>query len=153
MTAEGASSQSGPARARGWRAVRRLSSRTSLRTKLITALITLVILALAAISFAGISILRGYLIGQTDNTLRSETIEQLGVHAVNDSLNGNGCGGTGVGLANSKYAVWWIPPAAPSSRLCSRWPEGSAHHALAMAAARPCRLSRPSNRGSSRIPA
>jgi two-component system, OmpR family, sensor kinase len=109
MTAEGASSQNGPARARGWRAVRRLSSRTSLRTKLITALITLVILALAAISFAGISILRGYLIGQTDNTLRSETIEQLGVHAVNDSLNGNGCGGTGVGLANSKYAVWWIP--------------------------------------------
>ena len=86
-----------------------MSSRTSLRTKLITALITLVILALAAISFAGISILRGYLIGQTDNTLRSETIEQLGVHAVNDSLNGNGCGGTGVGLANSKYAVWWIP--------------------------------------------
>jgi two-component system OmpR family sensor kinase len=109
MTAEGASSQSGPARAPGWRAVRRLSSRTSLRTKLITALITLVILALAAISFAGISILRGYLIGQTDNTLRSETIEQLGVHAVNDSLNGNGCGGTGVGLANSKYSVWWIP--------------------------------------------
>ena len=87
MTAEGASSQSGPARARGWRAVRRLSSRTSLRTKLITALITLVILALAAISFAGISILRGYLIGQTDNTLRSAGIEQLGVHAVSDSLN------------------------------------------------------------------
>ena len=109
MTAEGASSQGGPARARAWRSVRRLSSRTSLRTKLVTALITLVILALAAISCAGISILRGYLIGQTDNTLRSAGIEQLGVHAVSDSLNGNGCGGSGVELANSKWAVWWIP--------------------------------------------
>jgi two-component system, OmpR family, sensor kinase len=109
MTAEGAISQSGPAGTRAWRSVRRLSSRTSLRTKLITALITLVILALAAISCVGISILRGYLIGQTDNTLRSAGIEQLGVRAVNDSLNGNGCGASGTALANSKYGVWWIP--------------------------------------------
>ena len=109
MTAEGASSQDGPTRARAWQAVRRLSSRTSLRTKLITALITLVILALAAISCAGISILRGYLIGQTDTTLRGQGLEQLAVHAVNDSLSNNGCGGSGVELANSKYAVWWIP--------------------------------------------
>ena len=80
MTAEGASSQSGPARARGWRAVRRLSSRTSLRTKLITALITLVILALAAISFAGISILRDYLLGQTYNSLQdNEHVSQEAV--------------------------------------------------------------------------
>ena len=31
------------------------------------------------------------------------------MHAVNDSLSNNGCGGSGVELANSKYAVWWIP--------------------------------------------
>ncbi len=109
MTAEGASSQVGPARVRGWQAVHRLSSRTSLRTKLITALITLVILALAAISFAGISILRSYLIGQTDTTLRSQGIEQPGLRAVADALNNAGCGPSGLELANSKYAVWWIP--------------------------------------------
>ena len=109
MAAEGASSRDGPARAQAWQAVRRLSSRTSLRTKLITALITLVILALAAISCAGISILRGYLIGQADTSLRGQGLEQLAVHAVNDSLSNIGCGGSGVDLANSKYAVWWIP--------------------------------------------
>ncbi len=109
MTAEGASSQVGPARVRAWQAVHRLSSRTSLRTKLITALVTLVILALAAISFAGISFLRSYLIGQTDTTLRSQGIQQPGVHAVADALNNAGCGPSGLELANSKYAVWWIP--------------------------------------------
>jgi signal transduction histidine kinase len=65
MTLEG--SQSRAARPR--RGLRRLSSRTPLRTKLIAALGMLVILALAAISSAGIVILRTYLLGQTDNSL------------------------------------------------------------------------------------
>ena len=78
MTAERASSQGGPARARAWRAVRRLSSRTSLRTKLVTTLITLVILALAAISCAGISILRDYLLGQTYSSLQDYEHDSAG---------------------------------------------------------------------------
>jgi two-component system, OmpR family, sensor kinase len=65
MTLEGAQSRV----ARPWRGLRRLSIRTPLRTKLITALAMLVILALAAISAAGIMILRSYLLGQADNSL------------------------------------------------------------------------------------
>jgi len=109
MTAAGASSRDGRDRARAWQALRRLSSRTPLRTKLITALIALVIVALVAISCAGISILRGYLLNQTDTALRSQALQQTSAHAVSDSLNNNGCGPSGIELANSKYAVWWIP--------------------------------------------
>jgi two-component system OmpR family sensor kinase len=65
MTLEGAGNRA----ARPWRGLRRLSSRTPLRTKLIAALGMLVILALAAISSAGIMILRNYLLGQTDSSL------------------------------------------------------------------------------------
>ena len=71
MTAAEAGSRDGHWTGRSWRAVQRLSSRTPLRTKLIAALITLVIFALATISCVGISILRGYMLGQTDNNLQS----------------------------------------------------------------------------------
>ena len=102
MTAEGASSQSGPARTRAWRSVRRLSSRTSLRTKLITALITLVILALAAISCAGISILRDYLLGQTYNSLQDN--EHVSQEAVRGYLS------TGQTVTTSgSVVVYWLP--------------------------------------------
>jgi two-component system, OmpR family, sensor kinase len=102
MTAEGASSQGGPARARAWRAVRRLSSRTSLRTKLVTTLITLVILALAAISFAGISILRDYLLGQTYSSLQDN--EHVSQEAVRGYLS------TGQTVTTSdSVTVYWLP--------------------------------------------
>jgi two-component system, OmpR family, sensor kinase len=106
MTAEGASSQSGPVRARAWRSVRRLSSRTSLQTKLITALITLVILALAAISFAGISILRDYLLGQTYNSLQDN--EHVSQEAVRGYLS------TGQTVTTSgSVVVYWLPSSGP----------------------------------------
>jgi two-component system, OmpR family, sensor kinase len=50
-----------------WRSVRELPERTSLRAKLISAVLGLVILALAVISFAGISYLRGYLLNRADS--------------------------------------------------------------------------------------
>src|ERR1017187_2497194 len=65
MTLEGADSRA----ARPWGEVGGLASRSPLRTKLIAALGMLVILALAAISSAGIMILRNYLLGQTDSSL------------------------------------------------------------------------------------
>jgi signal transduction histidine kinase len=106
MTAEGASTQDGPARTRAWRSVRRLSSRTSLRTKLVTALITLVILALAAISFAGISILRDYLLGQTYNSLQDN--EHVSQEAVRGYLS------TGQTVTTSgSVVVYWLPSSGP----------------------------------------
>jgi two-component system OmpR family sensor kinase len=61
---------------RPWRALGRLSSRTSLRTKLIATLLALVILALAAMGFAGISLLRGQLLGTYSNSLQQEGTSQ-----------------------------------------------------------------------------
>jgi two-component system, OmpR family, sensor kinase len=71
MTAAGAGSRDSHWTGRSWRAVQRLSSRTPLRTKLVAALVALVIFALAALGIAGISILRGYLLGPYDNGLQS----------------------------------------------------------------------------------
>src|SRR6266581_3216361 len=59
--------------ARTWRAARQLPSRTPLRVKLISALLTLVAVALTAISIAGISVLKSYLLGQADQQLTSLT--------------------------------------------------------------------------------
>ncbi len=86
-----------------------MSSRTPLQTKLIATLITLVMVALVVISCVGASILRGYLLGQTDNSLRSTAIEQIAGQAVSDSLAGHGCGRSGFELANAGNPVWWIP--------------------------------------------
>ncbi len=51
--------------------LRSISARTPLRTKLITAVLLLVILALAAISVASVTMLRGYVTTQQDNNLKS----------------------------------------------------------------------------------
>ena len=51
--------------------LRSISARTSLRTKLITAVLSLVILALAAISVASVTMLRGYVTTQQDNNLKA----------------------------------------------------------------------------------
>jgi two-component system OmpR family sensor kinase len=53
--------------------VRRLYGRFSLRTKLISAVLVMVTIALAAISFAGISVLSRYLLGQADTQLKELT--------------------------------------------------------------------------------
>jgi two-component system OmpR family sensor kinase len=52
-------------------ALRRLRGRVPLRVKLISAVLTLVVVALAAISVAGVSFMGRYLLGSADATLRS----------------------------------------------------------------------------------
>src|SRR5580692_10527088 len=58
--------------ARSWRAVRLVSDRTSLRTKLVATLLVLVVMALAAMGFSGVSLLRGQLLGTYTNSLQQE---------------------------------------------------------------------------------
>ena len=103
MTARGAESRGSHWAAWPWQALRRLSSRTSLRTKLITALFTLVTLALVAISCAGISILRSYLLGQTDQALQSPALQHAAAQAVNGDAFQSGA------LEQQGFAVWWQP--------------------------------------------
>jgi two-component system OmpR family sensor kinase len=56
-------------RPRPWAGLRQLSDRTPLRTKLITAVLALVIMALAAISFTSVNLLRSYLTTEHDGHL------------------------------------------------------------------------------------
>jgi two-component system OmpR family sensor kinase len=52
-----------------WQSVRQLPARTPLRAKLITAVLALVAIALAVISFAGLSVIRTYLLNQADSEI------------------------------------------------------------------------------------
>jgi two-component system, OmpR family, sensor kinase len=99
MTTQGADSRT----TRPWQALRRLSNRTSLRTKLITAVLALVIFALAAMGIAGVSLLRGYLIGPTDTTLRNVAVQQTVLNAFNGDPREQ------LQLQEYSYAVWWVP--------------------------------------------
>ena len=56
---------------RFWQSVRTLPDRTSLRTKLISAVLGLVAIALVVISIASISVIKSYLISQTDTQLHN----------------------------------------------------------------------------------
>jgi two-component system OmpR family sensor kinase len=94
MTAEGATSRDGQRVLRPWLAVRGVSNRTSLRTKLIATLLALVILALAAMGFAGISLLRGQLLGTYSNSLQSEGTSP----SLNPCLAGYGHCPAGLGI-------------------------------------------------------
>ena len=66
-----AGSVTGSRRRSPWGAGRRLSERTPLRTKLITAVLALVMLALVAISFTSVYVLRSYLTTQNDGPVTS----------------------------------------------------------------------------------
>jgi two-component system OmpR family sensor kinase len=99
MTAKRASSRA----FRPWQALRRLSNRTSLRTKLITALLALVIFALAAMGIAGVSLLRGYLIGPVDTALKSVGIQQVVLTALSGDPRSEFV------LQQNGYVVWWVP--------------------------------------------
>ena len=59
-----------------WRSVRQLPERTPLRVKLITAVLALVIVALAGISFAGITYIKGYLLNRADSQLEQLAANQ-----------------------------------------------------------------------------
>ena len=54
---------------RRWQKVRRASGRVPLRIKLISVVLALVLIALGAISFGGITLLRNYLLGPIDADL------------------------------------------------------------------------------------
>jgi two-component system, OmpR family, sensor kinase len=102
MTA-GAESQYGRGAARPWQVLRRLSSRTSLRVKLIAVLFTLVTVALVVISCVGTSILRGYLLGQTDQGLQNSQVQHVAAAAASGSYPNAG------EMAQNGFAVWWLP--------------------------------------------
>jgi two-component system, OmpR family, sensor kinase len=96
----------GAAAADRWQALRQFPGRIPLRVKLITAVLTLVAIALIAISVAGISFLRTYLISETDGSLRplSQTTGQIAVqHCLFDG--GQACNNP----AQSGLAVYWLP--------------------------------------------
>src|SRR6266700_299151 len=84
-----------------WRSVRRLPGRTPLRLKLITAVLALAAIALAVVSVAGLSVLRGYLLGQADDRL--EALSGSAQNTVLDYLSG---GQRGV---ENVAEVAWIP--------------------------------------------
>jgi two-component system OmpR family sensor kinase len=76
---------------REWRgSFKRLSDRTPLRTKLITAVLVLVIMALAAISFASVYVLHSYLTTQEDGPVLSayqQVTQQLDTGSTFRSIN------------------------------------------------------------------
>jgi two-component system, OmpR family, sensor kinase len=112
MTAEGVGGRARHWAARPWARLRRLSDRTSLRAKLITALLALVIIALTVIGIAFAAFMRSYLLGQTDQQLRGQNLQQVAVQAVNDTLSSSNdpfAQRNEAGLAEAGYAVWWIP--------------------------------------------
>jgi two-component system, OmpR family, sensor kinase len=86
---------------RFWRSLRALPDRTPLRVKLITAVLALVAIALAVISLTGISVLKGYLLNQSDNTIQSYTFAVN--HNVEQYLsNGNQ-------YSSQVIAAAWVP--------------------------------------------
>src|SRR6266581_8602272 len=93
------SAPSGPARF--WKAARRLPGRMPLRVKLTSALLVLVAVALAVISITGISVLKSYLLGQTDAQLYNAQPLQ---NAVQDYL-----GGGQATVRTGGLALAWVP--------------------------------------------
>jgi two-component system OmpR family sensor kinase len=65
---------------RRWQKVRRVTGRIPLRIKLISAVLALVLIALGAISFGGITLLRNYLLGPFDAQLLSSDTQHGAVH-------------------------------------------------------------------------
>src|SRR5712692_10147589 len=82
-----------------WQTIRKLPGRTPLRVKLITAVLALVAIALAVISIAGISVLKSYLLGQTDAQL--QTLSGSAEHAVGQYLSG-----APPGVSNVAAVAW-----------------------------------------------
>ena len=106
MTAAGADQQGGfwamrPWRARPWKALQRLSSRTSLRTKLVTTLLALVTFALIAMACAGISLLRGQLIGSLDSSIQQQATNDVAQCAQQVANGANG-------VCRVDFELYWI---------------------------------------------
>jgi two-component system, OmpR family, sensor kinase len=71
---------------RRWQKIRRVSGRVPLRIKLISAVLALVFIALGAISFGGITLLRNYLLGPYDTSLLSAETQHVAVRATERCL-------------------------------------------------------------------
>jgi signal transduction histidine kinase len=102
---------------RSWQALRDLPGRTPLRVKLITAVLALAAVALAVISIAGISVLRSYLLNQSDNTLLGYSSPAQ--RSVEEYLSGASPGhypGVAVAWFQSGGKLQWvIHPSQPTS--------------------------------------
>jgi two-component system, OmpR family, sensor kinase len=72
-------------------------------------MLALVAVALVVISIVGATFMRTYLLGQTDNNLRS--LEQLTAQAVGGDPGAQGK------LAENGYAVWWLPDGGSSQQI------------------------------------
>jgi two-component system OmpR family sensor kinase len=81
----------------------RLPGRMPLRVKLTSALVALVAVALAVISITGISVLKSYLLGQTDAQLASYNAQPL-QHAIQDYLSG-----AQTTVETGGLALAWVP--------------------------------------------
>ncbi|HEY7361440.1 MAG TPA: hypothetical protein VH642_11560, partial [Streptosporangiaceae bacterium] len=102
---------SGSELSRRWQQVRRLPGRTPLRIKLITAVLALVVIALGAISIAGISLLRSYLLGQADTQLAD--IAETTQHTVSRCLSEpRACPLIGRG-----ETISWLPTGGPMQQI------------------------------------
>jgi two-component system, OmpR family, sensor kinase len=71
---------------RRWQKVRRATGRIPLRIKLISAVLALVLIALGAISIAGLSVLSNYLLSQTDTALASNRTQDQATGIVQQYL-------------------------------------------------------------------
>ena len=96
--------------ARSWQAVRELPGRTPLRVKLITAVLALAAVALAVISIAGLSVLRSYLLNQSDNTLQGYVgpAEHYVAQYVGGQNQGWGSPVVAVGWVQSGSKLQWV---------------------------------------------
>jgi two-component system OmpR family sensor kinase len=102
---------SGSGLSRRWQQVRRLPGRTPLRIKLITAVLALVVIALGAISIAGISLLHSYLLSQADTQLAD--IAETTQHTVSRCLSDpRDCPLIGRG-----ETISWLPAGGPMQQI------------------------------------
>jgi two-component system, OmpR family, sensor kinase len=97
-----------------WQSARDLPGRTPLRVKLIAAVLALVTAALAVISISGISFLRGYLLNQADQNLKTAARYGQVNQLVEEYLAG---GRTTSGSGN--FSVQWLPAHGPARQVVS----------------------------------
>jgi two-component system, OmpR family, sensor kinase len=88
---------------RRWQKARQLPGRVPLRIKLITAVLALVVIALGAISVVGISVLRSYLLDQSDTQLAA--IQGQAQHAVARCLDNSAT----CPIPAQGAALYWLP--------------------------------------------
>ncbi len=92
-----------------WRRLKRVPDRTPLRVKLIAGMLALVTVALAVISIAGVTVLRGYLLGQADNRV-SQFVKQNNVPAIVAAYLS---GSQPTPFSYGPFSVEWLPRNGP----------------------------------------